>query len=205
MKKIAGLALVVAFLVGQPGMLLAEDTKTFTLSASVPKATSVAITASKVVGTTFTTMTGTALSFDPMTFQTTSKIWLPAHYFAVDIAPSNGGSAGTNVTVNYTEGANPNGTGGHGLGWKSTATFMKVVGTTETALTIHGPKKMLKDVIGENILPGEVAGGYLRVYLGIVTKDKAAAYQDPSTSEPFTNADAPGVYDGTITFTATVA
>ena len=108
------------------------------------------------------------------------------------------------MTLSYTEGANPNNPG-HGLGWKSTATFTKVVGSTETSLSSHGPKKMLKDLSGEHVLPSEVSGGFLRVYLGIVSKDPTAPIPDPAASEVFTNADHAGAYDGSLVITATVA
>lgn len=40
-------------------------------------------------------------------------------------------------------------------------------------------------------------------YLGIVTKDPAAAIPDPASGELFTNADKPGTYDGTLLISAT--
>jgi hypothetical protein len=141
------------------------------------------------------------LSMDPMTFNTAAQAWFPDHYFTIDTgAPS--GFSNMDVVMTYAEGANPNGAG-HGLGWKTTATFVKVVGTTETALSMHGPKKMLKDLNGEHILSAETAGAYLRMYVGVVTKDATAAYPDPAQSELFTNADAAGTYSGTLTITAT--
>ncbi len=184
----------------------AADTKTFTLSASIPAATTVGINAFSVNASTnvFTAVTGTSLSFNPMTLDSINKIYLPDHYFAIDVAPSNGAGQ-ANVTFTYTEGANPNSTiGRHGLGWKSTATFIKVVGTTETGITTHGPKKMLKDLSGENILSSEVSGGFLRVYVGIVAKDPTAVFPDPATSEVFSNADKAGSYDGTLLISATL-
>jgi hypothetical protein len=186
------------------GFLWAANSQTFTLSASLPAATSVGLTASRVASASgaFTAVTGTSLSFDPMTFQTALGIWLPDHFFAIDIAPV-GGAGGTDVVVTYTEGANPNPVG-HGLGVKSTATFVKVVGKTETGLTTHGPKKILSALSGEHVLPAEITGGFLRVYLGIVAKDPAALFQDPATSEVFTTTDRAGTYTGTIVFTGTI-
>jgi hypothetical protein len=179
---------------------------TFTVSAHLDPATGVAITASSVntASKVFTNLgSSTSLSFNPLTFNTANSIWLPDHYFAIDVAPAGGGGT-VDTTVGYGEGANPNSAStGHGLGWKSTATFIKVVGTQENGLTAHGPKKMLKDVSGEHITFTEMAGGYLRIYVGIVSKDPAATYPDPTLSEPFTNVDKSGDYNGTLTITAT--
>ena len=185
--------------------IAAADTTTYTVSASVPQATSVNMGATRVnsADNSRSAVSGTALSFNPMTFNSANQIWLPDHYFAVDVAPGTGAGS-TDVTLSYTEGANPNNPG-HGLGWKSTATFMKVAGSTETALSGHGPKKMLKDLSGEHVLPSVVSGGFLRVDLGVVSKDPSAAIPDPSASEVFTNADHAGAYDGSLVITATVA
>ena len=177
----------------------------FTVSAFLDPATGVSITASSVNSTSKVfTGVGTTLSFNPLTFNTLNKIWLPDHFFAIDVAPSGGGGS-TDTTVSYAEPSSPNdATTGHGLGWKTTANFFKVSGTpaTEAGLAAHG-KKMLKDLSGERIFPAEVAGGYLRIYIGIVTKDPAAVPLDPAASEPFTNVDMSGTYHGTLTITAT--
>ena len=200
-------AFIVCLLMSGWTGVAAADTTTYTVSASVPQATSVNMGATRVnsADNSRSAVSGTALSFDPMTFNSANQIWLPDHYFAVDVTPGTGAGS-TDVTLSYTEGANPNsGTSGHGLGWKSTATFMKVVGSTETGLSGHGPKKMLKDLSGEHIVPSEVSGGFLRVYLGIVTKDSSQPIPDPAASEVFTNADHAGAYDGSLVITATVA
>ncbi len=186
----------------------AQSVKTFTLSASVPPATSIAINAFSVNSTgtpIFTAVNGLALSFGSLTFNATNGIYLPDHYFVVDLA-SQGGAGTPNVTLTYTEGANPNSsTGGNGLGKKATATFVKVAGTTETGLTGHGPKKLLSDLSsGENIAASEITGGFLRVYLGIVTGDPNASFPDPSGAEVFSNADSGGTYDGTLLVSATL-
>ena len=161
----------------------------------------VSIAASKVSVATsvFTPVTGTALSFNPLAFNTTDKIWLPAHFFAIDIGPS-GGPGTTDVTVTYTEGTNPN-TPGHGLGWKSIATFAKITGaTTEVALPAH-PKKMLKDLAGEHILASELGTSPLRIYLGIATGGTG----EPTGVEVISNSDKAGAYNGSLVISATVS
>lgn len=176
---------------------------TFTVSASVPAATTVSISAFRVNSATnaFTPVSGTSLSLDPMTYSPSLGIYLPDHFFAIDVA-SSGGSGSPSVTVTYTEGTNPN-SPAHGLGWKSVATFVKVIGSTETGISAHGPKKLLKDLSGEQITSAETSGGFLRMYLGIVTKDNSATFPDPVTGEPFTNADKSGGYNGTFLVSAT--
>ena len=182
--------------------------RSFTVSANIPQATGVAITASSVNPSNnhFTVISGNTLSFNPITFNTANGIFLPDHFFAIDVG-SVGGAGIPDVTVTYTEGANPN-SPSHGLGWKSTATFMKVTGATgsqtETAMTSHGPKKMLKAISGESIGHAEISGGFLRVYVGIVTKDNTAVIPDPVDSEPFIVSDKPGLYDGTLLVSATI-
>jgi len=184
-------------------------TRSFVVSASVPRATGVGINAFKVDSATnaFTPVAGTNLSFDPMVFNTANGIYLPDHYFAIDVAAI-GGAGSPDVTVAYSEGANPN-SPGKGLGWKSTSTFVKVTGPTgsqtETGLTAHGPKKLLKDLIGEFINDTEITGGFLRIYIGVVTHDPAQRFPDPGSGVPFTNGDNPGTYDGTLVISATVA
>jgi hypothetical protein len=191
-------------LIGAPGAILAATgTTTFTVSATVPAASSVSIAASKVNSSTnvFTPVTGTLLNFDPLSFDNTNKIYLPDHYFAIDIGPN--GAGATSATVSYTEGANPNAaTGGHGLGWKTTATFKKIVGTTESDMAAH-PVRLLKTLsTAENITSAEIGNGFLRVYLGIVANPTAAGV--PAGAEVFSGADKVGNYTGSLVVSATV-
>ncbi len=198
----------VVVLCGQSMALAASSP--FVVSASVPAATSVDINPFSINSTgtpVFTPVVGLNLSFNPLTFDDTNKIYLPNHFFAIDFAPQ-GGAGNPDVTATYAEGANPNNPG-HGLGWKSLTTFIKVTGPsgsqTETPLAGHGNtagKKLLKDLSGENILATEFSGGFLRIYLGMVTGNPVL--NEPTGAEPFTNADKGGTYDGTLTLTATL-
>lgn len=175
-------------------------TTNFLVSASVPAATGVSISASEVDSATnaFTPVAGTNLSFDPLTFEAVNQIYLPDHFFAIDVGVT-GGAGNPTVTVAYTEGLNPNAPG-KGLGWHASATFVRIEGVTEVPLATHGPKKLLKDLTSENITPAELTGGFLRVYTGIVTGDATT----PTGGVPFTNGDNPGAYNGTLVVTATV-
>ena len=183
----------------------AQAATAFTVSATVPLATGISIVVDSVNATgtpVFTPVSGTSLSFDPMTFNTTNHIWLPSIYYVLNIGVS-GGSGLPDTTVTYAEGTNPNGAT-NGLGYKSTATFDQELGTTETLLSLG--KKRLIDLTGTT---GHVpytslaTGSYLRVYLGIWTGSTVAP-ADPSNGQPFSNADAAGTYTGTLTVSAVV-
>lgn len=189
-------------------MVLTAHAETFNVSATVPKATSIAITVNKVNSATnqFTPLTGSLLSFDPLTLDPVNGIYLPGHYFAIDINAVNGAGE-VQTTLTFEQDATPN-TNGHGLGWKSSATMMKVTGsgvnTTDHPLTSHGPKKLLKDLQGEQITPQETEGGWTRIYLGILSKDPNATFPDPGEGEVFSNADKAGTYSGRLIISGTV-
>ncbi|VAX35807.1 hypothetical protein MNBD_UNCLBAC01-329 [hydrothermal vent metagenome] len=180
----------------------------FIVSASLPAATGVSILATQVDESTGEFQNAvTALNFNPMTFDAGNGTWLPDHYFAIDIAAVDG-IGSPDVTVKYTEGSKP-AAQVKGLGFKALATFIKVTGgpspsdQTETDLVSHGPKQLLKDLVdGEAITKAELEGGFLRVYIGVFPGGDTAI--EAAGGEPFTNADKPGVYDGTVTITATV-
>jgi len=212
MKTKLSLILGAAFLACQVVTGWAATTTTFTVSATIPTATGIGITVSSANSATnvFTTLASgtTALTFNPMTFNTTNNIYLPDHYFVLDFAPT-GGAGTADVTVGYTEGTNPNGAT-NGLGFKTTATFAKEVpaagGTnTETLLTAHGPKKRLIDLTTpEHVAFTEVQPGFPRVYLGVWTGSTTGTAPDPSNGQPFSNGDAPGTYTGSLIVTTTV-
>ncbi len=204
MEKILRLVLISGFLLGSTGSLMA-DTRTFTVSATIPPPSGVSLTAHSVNAATnvWTLVTGTALNFDPMTYDLTNQIYRPDHYFVINAGPI-AGAGSTDVTVSYTEGANPNtAVGGHGLGWKTVATFVKVSGTTETNLAAHGPKKLLKDLTAEHITPAELGTGTFRMYTGIELNP--AATGEPAGAEVFSAADRVGSYTGSLVVTATVS
>jgi len=181
---------------------------TFTVSATVPTATSVSIVVDSINSTTnvFTTLPAgtTALSFDPMTFNATNNIYIPNVYYALNLSVA-GGAGYPDTTFTYTEGNNPNGSNS-GFGYKSTATFDKeVVGTngatTETLLS-QGKMRLI-DLSGTHVAYTEIIGGYLRVYLGVWTGSTVAP-ADPTNGQPFSNGDAAGLYTGSLLVTSTV-
>jgi len=177
---------------------LVTATKTFTLSATVPGATGISITAYNVDTATgnATLVSGLSLGYDPLTFDPVNNIWKADHYFYINVQAT-GGPGTPTTTLTYAEGANPNGTG-HGLGWKGNLSYNKVSSTgAVTPLAAH-PTENFKDVNGDIVLASELAGGfYFRGYLGLNTGAMGGF-------EPFTNADAAGVYDGTLLVSATM-
>lgn len=185
----------------------ATTSTTFIISADVLASSSVGITVNSIDtgSNVWTKVNSTNLSFGSLVLIPSAGIYLPNHFFVIDAAPT-GAVNDMQMTYAYQEGSNPNGAG-HGLGWKSTATFVKTTGsgntTTDQILTGHG-KKLLKDVVNETITSNETQGGWWRCYLGIVAKDPAANPPDPIQAEPFTASDKPGSYNGQLVVTATV-
>jgi hypothetical protein len=193
------------FLLGQAATGWASTA--FTVSATVPSATGISIGVDSVNSTSnvFTALANgtTALNFDPMTFNTTSNIYVPSIYYALNFGVT-GGAGTPDVTVTYNEGTNPNGST-NGLGYKATATFAKEVVTgTTTAETITSLGKMrLIDLNGTHEPYTAIAGGYLRIYLGIWTGSTVTP-ADPTNGQPFTTGDASGQYTGSLVVTAVV-
>ena len=200
MKKVLLATLGAMFLAAQAVPVNAAQVA-FTVSATIPANSSVSIAATSVLSADATkrsAVINNQLTMDPMVFNSALGIFLPDHYFVLDMGATGGG---LDVVMTYAEGANPNGTG-HGLGWKSAATFQKVVGTVETNITGHGDangKKLLKDVTSEHFLPADTTGGFLRAYVGVNTGDA----KTPALGEVFTTLDKTGAYAGTLTVTAT--
>ena len=197
------LMIVIFCVAGAASARAVTSEKTFTISASVPAALGVNFIASSVDNANnFTLVTGTNLTFDPMTLNIANGVYLPNHFFAIDVGAASGAGI-PSVTATYTEGLNPNNPG-KGLGYKSTATFVRVQGSgttqTEVPLTSHGPKKLLINVSGEQITAAEIVGGFLRIYLGIVPGGTGT----PTGGEPFTNGDKPGSYDGKLLLSGTI-
>ena len=198
---------LIAVLVGFPVSSFAlSNTTKFDITATVPAATGINIVATQVnsADNKFGAQVS-KLDFNPLTFNSENSVWLPDHYFAIDVGTVNG-SGTPAVSVSYGSEAVPTGQA-KGLGSKSTATFVKITGATgsqtETALASHGPKKLLKALTtAENITSAEIAGGFLRVYVGIYPGGDSGI--NAAGGEPFINSDKPGNYTGVLTLTATI-
>jgi len=207
-KRVMVVIMSLMFLVSFNPVDLAQAVD-FVVSLTINPASGISVQADKRDGVTEAIIQAdvAALNFDPMTLNTGTGVFEPNHFYTIDARTGNDGAGDPQVTVTYVEGAKPpNQT--NGLGFKSTAAFTKVTlagdGVTEivTDLAGHGPKKLLKDISGELVTAVELAGGFLRLFVGVYLGDDAAI--DIAGGEPFTAADRPGTYDGTLTLTGTV-
>jgi len=181
----------------------------YVVKANVPVSSSIGITASQVTtaGNVFSPNDSTTLDFGTLTYTTTGtppiNVFLPTVYYALDIAVQGAGAPDT--LVSYTEGLNPNGST-NGLGTKSMITYAKEVFSSssnpiETVLTSPYQPATLGSLSSAHIPSTQVAGGWLRTYLGVCTGNPST---DASNCHPFTAADTTGQYSGTLTFTVTV-
>lgn len=184
-----------------------SDDIDFIVSATVPLANGVSITATQVDAVTNKFgQSVNNLNFNPLKFDTVNNIYLADHYFAIDVGAT-GGTGSPDVTVTYVEGAKPVGQT-KGLGFKSTTTFIKVTQDNQgkeiqTPMNAHGPKKLLKDLVGgESIDDTELVNAFLRMYVGVFPGDDQVIIN--AGGEPFSPADKSGNYDGTLTVSATV-
>ncbi len=186
----------------------------FAVKAAIPSAASISITLNSVdaaTGKIFTPVNTAVLDFGTLTFTTTGtppiNVYLPDHFFTLDIAATAGGVGIPDTNFTYAEGAVPTGQPTtSALGSKSSINFAKEVYTgpstppTETLLTTYGPRR-LNQMSASNVPFTAVTGGWLRAYVGVCTGNSTT---DPAGCAAFTNADVGGNYSGTLTVTATV-
>lgn len=131
------------------------------------------------------------------------QAFLAKHYFSVDMSYIYQGTGGANInqiTVQYTEGEMPSGQI-HGLGYKASIAFVrkamisKTAEKPETEADTIG-KYLLKDITGgRTVLLSSLAGGWLRLYIGIVSDPEKLGIID---AEVFSPGDVSGKYSGTI-------
>jgi hypothetical protein len=203
MRKITFILLAIvaisAFVVSACFAQSAEET--YTISATVLPATAVSINVSKIIGLSWTPVTGNDLSFDPLEYNSTFGWWAPEHHFAIDVGTDGAGNPDTTFT--YINGSNPNNPFGGpegGLGYKAGMAFFKVdADENETEIQ---ELTILQSIDGFQVTSSQVSGGFLRAYLGILVGDEQGDF--PPGGEPFTNADAAGVYSGTLLVSATM-
>jgi len=194
---------------------MAQTAPTITVSATVPSAQGLQLTVTPVNATSNVAGTpvvgGASADFGSLTFNSTLGIYTATNYYTVAIGTT--GGAGTPVVnVTYAEGSGtacPNIAAGLSstlgcLGTKATATFATVPSTGIPVVASSLGKKRLIDLTGtagELAAANIPAGSYELVYLGIWTGSQTSP-ADPSNGKPFTNLDAGGTYQGTLTFTA---
>lgn len=197
--------------------------QSFVVTANVPKATTVSFAVSEVTPppvdangdlipggkAVWQSVNGTDINFvnsannSKMVYNSKQGTWGSNHYFAIDLSPTDAlgtPSAGSynNVSFAYAEVDNPNGAG-KGLGNRATITAIKAVyvegAPADESTKLAGTPKALSSAI--NIPGADIAGGWLRVYVGLADGSVPGV-------PAFTNADKPGNYKGTLTITATL-
>jgi len=196
------------------------DVEDFEVTVNIPFANGVSIVASQFASSddAFEGVV-TEFDFDPMVFDTGLGVFLPNHYYAVDVGVI-GGAGTTEVNFKYSELSSdrpsqqpPNGSFGH----RSTATFVRVLGgplpedQTQEPLPIgHGTNEstqLLKNFFGGgvDIAGSDLNGGFFRVFVGIYPGGDINGVDIAGDGgAPFTLTDEPGLYKGTVTITATV-
>ena len=218
MGKKLGLILGGILLFSQVTMAQATN---FSVSATVPLASSITMTVSKVTVNASGTVTGwstqpagtIALPFGTLTLNTATNTYLDGpssatFYWAIDLTPS-GGTGVAQPTVSYTETTTlPTGQTA-GLGSRAGIQFSKVVyvtSSTSTETPISGQHYALTSLGASGITvpyTGAV-GGWMRMDIGLCTgnTNSANGTTDPANCGPFTPADLPATYQGTLGVTA---
>ncbi len=189
----------------------------FTVSASVPLSTGITMTVNKVTvgttgGVTFVAQPAgtTNLPFGTLTLNTTTNTYADGapgatFYWAIDLTPSNG-SGVAQPTVGYTETTSLPAGQTQGLGSRAGIQFAKVTNSTiETA--ISGEHYTLAALgSGVTVPYTDAAGGFMRMDIGLCTgnTNTANGAVDPTGCLPFSPADLPATYSGTLSVTAAV-
>ncbi|MBF0478220.1 MAG: hypothetical protein HQL26_01930 [Candidatus Omnitrophica bacterium] len=140
-----------------------------------------------------------SLYFGNLLFDSDNKIWIAPKYFAINVSPV-GGAGSVNVTIRYTEGSMPP-SQKKGLGYKGMVNFIKVVNNKEQAIDGHGWKIFKEISAGEQISKTLLTGGYLRLYVGLLSGQEKDLMS--RGGEPFYSTDKPGTYMGTLTISTT--
>ncbi len=214
MRKLS-LALALLLIAATSAHAAGSSTGVFPLQVTIPSATQVNFIVSEVEGTTFSSHTGNFLNWDTagagMHYDAPNGVWAGSRYFAIDFSPSDGTNPapGNYGTINFTYSGNVVPAGqpiAKGLNEKATIAASKVMGATgsQTETPVLAAR-----AIGVGAIPSlsdsDVSGGFLRVYVGLSTGElKSDGSPVAANSLPFTNADKGGVYQGTLTITATL-
>jgi hypothetical protein len=131
------------------------------------------------------------------------------YFFSIDVGYLYSGTGVTinNISLTYADGQNPQASN-RSLGWKTVATLVRkslLADGTEKPEAVPGAdligRFLLKDIGtgGRSVSISSLNGGWLRVYLGLVTLDPNDAVGWPSGAQNFTPGDVGGNYSGTLT------
>lgn len=183
----------------------------FPITATIPAATTVKFVVSEVTpGATPIFIAHPSFSLDfniagtGMAYDKVNGIWVGSRFFAIDVAPTaaNGDPAPGNygsISFSYAGNTVPAGQPPtEGLNKRATLTAVLVDAQQKESV-------LRKGAIGNSfasLTNADVTGGFLRVYVGLATGETGANAIPGSV--PFTNADKPGAYTGTLTITATL-
>jgi hypothetical protein len=163
----------------------------------------------------------TSLNFDPLTLFKFNEsgaedpagkyhVFLPNHFYSIDMSYTYTGGAGTITQISFTfaETAKP-ALQPNGLGRKATATTVRKYLLGDGSEAIEQTSDRITKVLLENVSTAgvtlqQLAGGWLRMYVGLVTKDPLLGTSDienaPGTlAEVFSPGDLPGPYSGILT------
>ncbi len=187
MRMLLNLIVMVVFLAAQAGQALAGDAKTFIVTADVPEVFNGGVVEEGIIGQGPVKDTDLTWDFGTLSFNPEYGIWIASKGYYITL---NG-----DVSLEYTEGENPNttaGYSGHGLGYKTAIAFKDIIGTTEVDIM---PARAIRNVNGLTI-PDRPSDHNIKMYVGIYTGDPVV-----SGAEVFTNADHAGTYQGTLTIT----
>ncbi len=214
MKKLVILLTLAILGMSTAAFAAATTPGVFDVSVQVPAATDITYIVSKVTPANaipwevISSGSGAPLVWgtSDLKFDTDNKIWTGKHYFAIDLAPSlgvNGDPAAGNygsVTFAFSDETVPAGqAAGNGLSKRAVLTAVRVTSAGDDPLPLRGPERL--GLIGSlsPITQTNVAGGFLRVYVGLYTGSPAVAGAVPPT-----NGDTAGSYGGKITISATL-
>ncbi len=173
------------------------DGQLFMATAFVPTVSGTTMAAYKVTGGSELLLNDVLFDFGTLEYDGQNRVWFAPSYFHITVAAIQGVSP--NVKVSYKEGENPNGNLAHALGAKTVITFTRLTATGQQNLMAAHPMQALKDIGAVTVTPEELGGDSLNIALGIYTGSPVVA-----GAEPFTNADIPGNYTGTLTVTSTL-
>jgi hypothetical protein len=217
MKKLTFLTvlLVGALLCFTSGASAQSSGDTFPITVAIDNASTATFAVYQIdAADTFTSWGSNTLEFNPTLEDVTGPnpgdpvqyAYLGDVYYAIDVFPY--GAGALNVTLSYTDDSNPNGgaNDGTGLGAHAiaTPTAHDDNGTpgdyTDDADNPIGSRATLEN-IAQTVLASEILanGQYFRLYVGLATGNDTEPAPEPVT--PFSPADTPGNYTGTLTMT----
>lgn len=193
MRKILIAAMFLGALLSLVSIGLAADTKNVDVKAYIPAQDGLTVTVSKVVGTTWTQVP--SIDFGNLTFDATNHIFVTADgsYYAVDVGVDSN-AADWLVTHTVTSLVN----GSDNIDHNVNVTFM--LQTSNATGNKIGDVMSYAASNSKSFTKAQLAGGWLRVYYGIATGDKA---KDGADVTPIGANQTNGSYTGRVTFTLT--